>query len=302
MKARAPSPTADSRRSAHSLVRTIIYRTVPGTRGQAVRAPFVTLLTRPSTRCGGFTLIEIVISSALMSLILVSGYLCLSSGISGQRLIDSRSEAVQSARVAMAMISADLRAACPLSRDLPFLGMRRILGEIQADNLDFGTHHYTPRRAREGDFCEVSYFVDIEQESGKFSLWRRRDPSPDDEPLAGGSREEIARGVRGLKLEYYDGWDWYDDWGDPQARRKKEFSRREHPNLYGMPEAVRITLWIEPASRSLPAKDKSEPPLVFQTVARLNLAAISQNTPAAEAQPQEVSEPKDAAPNEGEPP
>jgi hypothetical protein len=233
-------------------------------------------------------------------LILVSGYLCLSSGFASQKLIDSRSEAVQSARVALAMMSADLRSACPLTKDLPFLGMHRTLGDIDADNLDFGTHNYTPRRAREGDFCEVSYFVDVDSESGKFSLWRRRDPSPDDEPLSGGSREEIARGVRGLKLEYYDGWDWYDDWGDPQARKKKEFSRREHPNLYGMPEAVRLTLWIEPASRSPKGKGESEPPLVFQTVARLNLAQVSQNASSAEAvEKQESTEPKDSAPNEG---
>jgi hypothetical protein len=47
-----------------------------------------------------------------------------------------------------------------------------------------------------------------------------------------------------------------------------------------MPEAVRITLWIEPASgTSRKPKDDAdadgEPPLKFQTVARLNLAGVS---------------------------
>ena len=246
----------------------------------------------------GFTLIEVVISSALMGLILVSGYLCLSSGFSSQRLIESRSEAVQSARVAMALMSADLRCACPLIKDLPFLGMHRMLGDIEADNLDFGTHNYMPRRARESDFCEVSYYIDVERESGKLSLWRRRDATPDDEPLSGGSREEIARGVRGLKFEYYDGWDWYDDWGDPQRRRKAEMSLKEHPNLFGMPEAVRITLRIEPPSRSK-SSDSSEPPLVFQTVARLNLAAISQKTPTVSGDKEEKSEQNQPTPDEG---
>jgi hypothetical protein len=114
-------------------------------------------------------------------------------------------------------------------------------------------------------------------------LWRRRDPSPDDEPLAGGSREEIARGLTGLKFEYSDGFDWYDQWGDPAGKRKKdETTRAEHPNLFGLPEAVRITLWISPVTSRLsrPSGDEqnSEPPLVFQSVARLNLAGVSQRS------------------------
>ena len=90
------------------------------------------------------------------------------------------------------------------------------------------------------------------------------------------------RGLRGLKFEYYDGFDWYDEWGDPTRGRKERPSALDHPNLSGMPEAVRITLWLDAGSR--PAKETSsekitaEPPLVFQTVARLNLAPLSQRS------------------------
>ena len=227
----------------------------------------------------GFTLIEVVISASLMSMLLVAAYLCLRSGVSSQRLIESRGEAVQSARVAMALMGADLRCACPLSREIEFVGMDRMLGDVEADNLDFGTHNYTPRRPGEGDFCEVSYFVNQDPDSGTFSLWRRRDPTPDDKPLSGGVREEIARGVRGLRFEYYDGIVWYDEWGAPRSRGKKDKSLKEKPNVAGMPEAVRITLWIEPASRGSKSKvageDEAEPPLKFQTVVRINLAGVS---------------------------
>ena len=229
----------------------------------------------------GFTLIEVVISASLMAIILVGAYLCLSSSIASQKLIESRAEVVQSARVAMSIMSADLRSACPLSKEFSFLGLHRTLGEADADNLDFATHNYTPRRAREGDFCEVSYFVAKEPESGKLTLWRRRDPTPDDEPLAGGNREEIARGLQGLKFEYYDGFDWFDKWGDADGRKKEKDPVRVEPNMSGMPEAVRITLWIHPNSRSSKKKsaeeDAEESALMFQTVCRLNLASISQN-------------------------
>jgi hypothetical protein len=228
---------------------------------------------RRSPRVGAFTLIELVISSALMALIMVSGYLCLSSALSSQKMIQSRAEVAQSARVALAMISADLRSACLLSKDFQFVGMDRMLGDIETDNLDFGSRNYTPRRLGEADFCEVSYFVGPDPESGKLCLWRRRDPTLDDEPLAGGSREQVVHGVRGVRFEYYDGWEWFDEWGDPEGKGKAENSLLQPSNLTGLPEAVRITLWLDSNEKRVQAADEEETSMVFQTVARLNLAS-----------------------------
>ena len=231
-----------------------------------------------------FTLIELVIGAGLMSLILVSAYLCLHAALASQKLIQPRVEVLQTARVAMALMTADLRAACPLSSDFDFLGTHRIQGDAEADSLDFATHNYTPRRAREGDFCEVSLFLDKDPASGQLSLWRRRNPLMALDPLSGGSREELARGVVGLKFEYSDGLDWYETWGDSDRRGKAQFSLRARANVSGMPEAVRITLWLAPNSgqKQADAQETStnEPPLVFQTVARLNLAGSSQTAPA----------------------
>jgi len=222
-----------------------------------------------------------------MSLILVGAYLCLGAALSAQKLIEPRAEVIQNARVAMAMISADLRAACPLSKDSEFLGMQRMLEDVEADNLDFATHNYLPQRPNEGDFCAISYFVEKDRDSGVLSLWRRRDPAIALDPLAGGSRDEIARGLRGVRFEYYDGYDWYDSWGDTEPKKKEKNTTVLPPNLSGMPEAVRITLWFDPNPRppkdsrtptaSSPKAEVIEPPLVFQSVARLNLAAASQS-------------------------
>jgi len=155
--------------------------------------------------------------------------------------------------------------------------MERTVDEIEADNLDFGTHHYAPTRPHEGDFCEVSYYLDKNRSTGRLSLFRRRDPLPDPQPLEGGSREEIVEGVRGLKFEYYDGFEWFDEWGDPEGRQRGQTTTDVlATNLSGLPEAVRVTLSIDPTLASKkPAneeKDKAEPPLVFQTIVRLNLA------------------------------
>src|ERR1051326_3839912 len=64
-----------------------------------------------------FTLIELVISVTLMALILGASYACMSAAIAGKKIIEPRADVIQNARVAMSMISADLRSACPLSKD-----------------------------------------------------------------------------------------------------------------------------------------------------------------------------------------
>ena len=230
-------------------------------------------------RSNAFTLIEIVISSALMSLILVSAYLCLNAGMAGKKMVEPRVDIFQSARVAMAFLSADLRGACRLPGNSAFLGMKRMVGEVEADNLDFATHNYTPRHAHEGDFCEVSYYAEKNPQSGRFSLWRRRNPTLAPDPLAGGSKEEIARDVMGARFEYSDGLDWYENWGELKSSAKAANSQKEQSNLSGLPKAVRITLLFDsnPKSKASPQTGERvmEPPLVFQTVARLELAEVS---------------------------
>jgi prepilin-type N-terminal cleavage/methylation domain-containing protein len=232
----------------------------------------------------GFTLIEMVISGAVAAMIISAAYMCLNAAIAGQKLIEPRAEAVQNARVIMAMMTADLRAACPLSKEFEFLGMARTIEDLQADNLDFATHHYTPQHEREGDYCQVSYYVEKEKGTGDLVLYRRRNRVIAIDPLSGGSRELIAHGLRGVRCEYFDGYDWYDSWGETDPKKKDRKSAQIAPNLSGMPEAVRITLWVNPNPKKPKAdplkpgeEPRSEPPLVFQSVARLNLTAASQS-------------------------
>ena len=225
-----------------------------------------------------FTLLELVISAAIGAMILTAAALCLNASISSQKMIDPRVDTMQSARVALALMSADLHAACPLDKDFAFLGVHRVVGDVEADNIDFATHNYSPQHPREGDFCETSYYLDKGAASGQFGLWRRRNPTLAPDPISGGSREEIAPGVGGLRMEYYDGLDWYDTWGDQNGGKRGD-SIVQPPNLVGMPQAVRITLSFasnpSPKSQDQETRGTNGPALVFQTVVFLELAAIS---------------------------
>lgn len=242
------------------------------------------------SRSSAFTLIELVISAALLAMILIATYACLSSALAGQKLMEPRADVAQKARVAMALITADLRSACPLSKKFEFLGMHRTIEDVDADNLDFATHNYKPARPFEADYCEMSYYVAKETDSPDYSLYRRRNPRIGLDPLEGGSRELIAEGLRGVMFEYYDGWDWYDTWGEINPNKKEKKTTFTPANLSGMPEAVRVTLRFAPDPAASKAKwkasadkytgeqlDHSEAPMVFQTTVRLNLAAASQS-------------------------
>lgn len=259
-----------------------------------------------AARSRAFTLVELLVAVSISAMVLGAAYLCLHASLSSQKLIEDRADAAQRARVALDLLKADLQVATPLSPDSEFLGMSRMLGDVEADNLDFATHHYTPQRPGEGDFCEISYFVDRSPENGSFSLWRRRDVSPDLELLAGGSRDEIAQHIQGFRVEYYDGLFWYDEWGNVENRRERSVLELLEGNAYGMPDAVRITLFLLPgnpstsrASSSLSERN-SESPLVFQTIVHLNLAARSRLTSAGSGSSQtnnQTGSPQGATPN-----
>lgn len=254
----------------------------------------------------GFTLVEMLISAALMAVVLAAAYACLRAGLSTRRVVEPRADTFQMGRVALSLLAADLRAACPLHKGPEFLGAQRQLGALDADNLDFATHNFTPVRPGEGDYCCVSWFVQLDPKTGLASLWRRRNPGLAFDPLSGGRREEIAANVRGFKVEYYDGYDWYATWGDPAGEVKQASSFRERPNLVGMPEAVRITLLLaETAADAKPAgKAPADevPPLRFETMVRLDLAgASSGNSSTGTSSPGSPSTANPGQPNPGVP-
>ncbi|MCA8962932.1 MAG: hypothetical protein KDC38_20555, partial [Planctomycetes bacterium] len=183
---------------------------------------------------------------------------------------------LQRGRTVLDLIARDLRHASPTSSTLRFVGLDREKNEIQADNLDFVTHYWTPTGPDQADLCEVSFFVDADpEEPDRLHLYRRRDPSIDDEPFAGGTRELIARDIAGFRLEYYDGFDWLDKW-DTEDEEEEELPPEQEepeidpetgepvqePDLYepgqsGLPEAVRVTIAFK--DRRARIRDDREP-------------------------------------------
>jgi hypothetical protein len=198
--------------------------------------------------------------------ILAAAYACLQAGLGVQGTIETRRDVGQRARVALLLIAGDLASACRLSEDREFVGMNRSIGDLEADNLDMAASTWIPRRPGESDFCEVSWYVDKNPATGRFGLWRRRDPTPDPEPLAGGVKEEIVEDIAGFRLEYDDGFEWRDSWGEP-TETGASADDWLLGGTTGLPDAVRVTLALAREGGKI-----DEAPQVFQTVVCVNLA------------------------------
>jgi prepilin-type N-terminal cleavage/methylation domain-containing protein len=255
------------------------------------------------TRSGGFTLVELVIGSVVLSGVLLAAYFTLEAGLASEEVLEWRRDASQGARAALALLAADLRSACRLSEEIDFIGMDRDLGGVEADNVDFGTRNWSPAGPGESDFAETSWYVRRDPDTNEVGLWRRKDSTPDPEPLAGGRTEEILAPIAGFRLEYFDGFFWEDGWGGETALvtpaggaasreppRSPESSESPRPPTAatrlsaasGLPSAVRITLALAPPGRSEEPRDRrageeAEPgassALLFRTTVHLNLAA-----------------------------
>jgi hypothetical protein len=251
-----------------------------------------------------------MLSGALMAVVLAAATLCLQAGLRTQRWIDPRVDALQGARVALALISSDLRAAAPLAPDNEWVGLNRETGGRRFDQLHLGTLNHTPRQPGHGNFCQVGYFIEPDPETGVPTLWRRRHPGLSLKPFEGGTREALVGGVRRFELAYYDGFEWFDTWGDPRERARAATSNRTAYNVTGMPRAVRIRLWLHPGRPSSPpaiqtpipaASDPStdntssgaiapndpeeDPPLRFQTVVQIMVPQTWETPASTEANP-----------------
>ncbi|MFN0057970.1 MAG: type II secretion system protein J [Planctomycetota bacterium] len=245
----------------------------------------------------GFTLIELMIGLTIMVGVLGAAYMTLAAGYESREAVERRALVLQEARVTLRLITADLRVATPLSVDDVFTGLSREVDGVELDNLDFATHNFRPTRPGEGDLCEVSYFVDRAEPGGPRCLFRRRDARMDRELFAGGSRELIATGIAHFKVQYYDGYEWHDEWGERETADLRAAAAQDpsDPDRLdpetgepaaapfiptGIPAAVKISIgfetasWVRTSEASLRASEvkSTHRPLVFTTIVRIELA------------------------------
>jgi general secretion pathway protein J len=207
-----------------------------------------------ATDYAGFTLLEVLVASAILSLVLAALYGVFSQTLTSKRLAEERAEQARTARIALLRIGEDLQSALPpTSREIHFLGKTRLTQEFPEDTLSFVTltRAAMTTRTPEGDLSEVAYGVepdpsDITQKQlvrrVRFTLSPRNDAADEAAP--------ILLHVHGLRFRFFDGHEWQEEWRQEQTHNQ-------------LPRAVETTVYVaDPQGKILP----------FSTVITLPLA------------------------------
>ena len=168
----------------------------------------------------GFTLLELILAMAMMSMLAVSLYGTLRVAFKARDSATSGIAPMRSANVALDLLGQDLESALPPTGVLAGAFLAQHLGDVQnsQDTIEF----YCIGTSDSLDPPNVAAFrkLDIGLEpspDGKGYLLVRRITNNLLSPQEVTPNEEIlCRKVRSFSLRYYDGQSWYEDWDSTQ--------------------------------------------------------------------------------------
>jgi general secretion pathway protein J len=206
---------------------------------------------RSRRRWLGFTLIEVIISIAILAAItslLFGAFSALKRSKDGLSRVQDRQ---REARLAMARITRELQSAY-LSAHMPLnqaLLVQKTIFKSErgtpADRLDFTAfaNKRLDKNAHVSDQCELSYFGSPNPDgSGTTDLVRRIDTELDLEPDKGGKVEVLATDIDLFDLQYLDAQsgEWLESWDTTQTTGQPD----------RLPLQVRVILVLNGGRRS----------------------------------------------------
>ena len=220
----------------------------------------------------GFTLLEVLIAVAIMTMISTLIFTAFSSLKRSKEGIRRVSDRYREGRMALARISRELESAY-ISKHLPInlniaASKTQFIGERGApsDRVDFNAfvNRRMDRDIAESDQAEVSYFgMESPNEDGVFDLVRRINPKLDLEPALGGVGQVLARDIDLFQLRYLDPLtgEWVEEWNSTEALGQ----------LDRLPFQVHVTLILNGGGRL--TEESSQSTVTFETKVPLPMQA-----------------------------
>ncbi|MCC7201512.1 MAG: prepilin-type N-terminal cleavage/methylation domain-containing protein [Nitrospirae bacterium] len=203
----------------------------------------------------GFTLMEVLIATAILGIIMVTIY---GSFVQTRRVIgrtESAVEGLRGVRAAFSRITSDIGMAflSAANDNTFFVGTDDYEASYPSDQIEFTSFSHIRRSsdARESDQMEVGYFLRKDYE-GASVLMKREKNRIDPNPTFGGRTYELCEEIAGLDFRYLDEGVWFESW-DSRVTKK-------------LPEAVEITLIT---------KDGNGIEKSFRTIMEIPLSGIS---------------------------
>jgi general secretion pathway protein J len=195
----------------------------------------------------GMTLLEVLVSLAILAMIGLLIYGAFDSLSRGRKGEEMRADRARQARMALERMVHELSSTflsmhnpqllALVTRQTAFIGQN----STQFDRLDFTAfaHRRLTRDAKESDQCEVGYFAAEDPENqGKMDLARREQFPIDIQPTRGGVVNVLAEDIELFDVHYLDPVTglWGDTW-DTTATMGGQLNR--------LPLEVRITLTMK---------------------------------------------------------
>jgi general secretion pathway protein J len=223
----------------------------------------------------GFTLVEVMVSVAILSMVSAMVYSTISVTLSSQDTAQKIHEMYHAGYVAMSKMTRDLTNAF-LSKHVSILERDRetvFLGRDDEVTFTYLGHFRWFAEDPESDQGVVSYYVKNKQ------LIRREKTIIDDRPEKGGVEDILAYGVKELEFQYWDPEqeDWVDDWKaemedtepvflDKTEEKANELGKKlagfDELDKFQLPPRIRITLvLVDDEGREYPFESQTLLPM-----------------------------------------
>jgi general secretion pathway protein J len=200
-------------------------------------------------RSRGFTLIEVMVSMAILMVVSVAVWRTMSLSFETRERVGAINERYQEGRQIMNRISREIRMAFlrqPVPQNMREQTEPNVITQFKGeeDEVHFATtaHLRLQADAKESDQAEVAYFLksgDSRKYRGK-TLYRRESKRLDEKPERGGTVWPVVEGVKEFKIEY---WDDRKEIGERAWTRT--WDSDDDPANPVLPSRVRITLVLE---------------------------------------------------------
>jgi type II secretion system protein J len=175
----------------------------------------------------GFTLLEVLISMAILVIIMATLYSAYTTNVEAIQIARQNGEVHQAARIVLDRMTKDIQSALiqvsvPSEKiNLGLVGEDHEIDGKRADRIDFTTVAHLPLTdsGPASDLCEVGYLVEEDSEDNVLVLLRRDSPSVDEDLTKGGTLQEMVRNVLEFNLTYQDSrGDVSDTWNTLEGR------------------------------------------------------------------------------------
>ena len=173
-------------------------------------------MTRHEVRRGGFTLLEILLALSVLSVILLLLLSAFTGAARVRETLSSRSRGFRQIRLVLDRIGTDLMSAfASSSREESALTLR----EDQFSGMPAATLTFTAFQLPDGDgghppaeIVKIRYFPRIGADGATLELHREQSDLPFIGNKIPARESEVADGLRGFRIELYDGTAWVKEW------------------------------------------------------------------------------------------